>query len=124
MNIFLSVFDDGRLTDNLGRVIDFTNTIIIATSNAHSDLIKERIEAGMPMEQIAAELKQKLTDYFRPELLNRFSDIIVFKPLSPEDLVQIARLNLADLTKTLETEQGIKLSFDDKAVNQLVKIGI
>jgi ATP-dependent Clp protease ATP-binding subunit ClpA len=56
-------------------------------------------------------------------LLNRFSDIIVFKPLSPEDLVQIARLNLADLTKTLETEQGIKLSFDDKAVNQLVKIG-
>jgi len=72
MNIFLSVFDDGRLTDNLGRVIDFTNTIIIATSNAHSDLIKERIEAGMPMEQIAAELKQKLTDYFRPELLNRF----------------------------------------------------
>jgi len=123
LNVFLSVFDDGRLTDNLGRVIDFTNTIIIATSNAHSELIKERIEAGVPMEQIAAELKQKLTDYFRPELLNRFSDIIVFKPLSPEDLIQIARLNLADLAKTLETEQGIKLSFDDKAVNQLVKIG-
>ncbi|HOD96710.1 MAG TPA: ATP-dependent Clp protease ATP-binding subunit [Candidatus Paceibacterota bacterium] len=123
MNIFLSVFDDGRLTDNLGRVIDFTNTIIIATSNAHSALIKERIETGVAMEQIAAELKQKLTDYFQPELINRFSDIIVFKPLSPDDLIQIARLNLADLAQSLATEQGIKLFFDDKAVKQLVKIG-
>jgi ATP-dependent Clp protease ATP-binding subunit ClpC len=123
LNIFLSVFDDGRLTDNYGRVIDFTNTIIIATSNAHSDLIKQRIEEGVKIEDIAAELKKKLTEYFPPELLNRFSDIIVFKPLTPDDLIKITRLLLNDVAKTLKEERGIELAFDDSAVNQLVKIG-
>jgi len=123
LNLFLSVFDDGRLTDNFGRIIDFTNTIIIATSNAHSNLIKERIEAGISIEDIAAELKKRLTEYFPPELLNRFSDIIVFKPLTPNDLLKITQLLLNDLAKELEAERGIKLFFDEKAVNQLVEIG-
>ena len=82
VNLFLQVFDDGRLTDNLGRIVDFQNTIIIATSNAHSNFIKSEIEAGRTMSAISEELKKKLTEYFRPELLNRFSGIIVFKSLS------------------------------------------
>jgi len=123
LNIFLSVFDDGRLTDNFGRVIDFTNTIIIATSNAHSNLIKQRIEEGVSIEEIATEVKKKLTEYLPPELINRFSDIIVFKPLTPDDLIKITHLLLNDVAETLKEEKGIELTFDDSAVEQLVKIG-
>lgn len=123
LNIFLSVFDDGRLTDNFGRVIDFTNTIIIATSNAHSELIKEKIEAGASIKVIADELKKRLTEYFKPELINRFSDIIVFKPLSKENIKEIARLNLQDLTQNLKIERGIKIDFDETAVEKLAEIG-
>lgn len=123
LNIFLSVFDDGRLTDNFGRIIDFTNTIIIATSNAHSNLIKQRIEEGVDIKDIAAELKKRLTEYFPPELLNRFSDIIVFRPLRPEDLIAITNLLLNDLAKNLKEEKGIELIFDESVIKQLVAIG-
>ncbi len=123
LNMFLGVFDDGRLTDNLGRVIDFTNTIIIATSNAHSDLIKQRIEEGASVKKISEELKNRLTDYFRPELINRFSKVIAFQPLLPEHISQITILMLNGLSNDLEKEQGILLKFDDSALNQLVEIG-
>src|SRR3989344_5727126 len=79
LNLFLAVFDDGRLTDSLHRTVSFENVIIIATSNAHSDFIKSSLEEGRPMSQISDELKKKLTTYFKPELINRFSDIIVIK---------------------------------------------
>lgn len=123
LNLFLQVFDDGRLTDNLGRTIDFQNTIIIATSNAHSDFIKTEIEKGAPIKQIAEALKKKLVDYFRPELLNRFSDIIVFKNLSLGDIEAISRINLADLANQVRESQGIDLSFDDSAVKQVAELG-
>ena len=79
LNLFLQVFDDGRLTDNLGRTVDFQNTIIIATSNAHSDIINEALSKGEKMADIAEYLKKKLVDVFKPELLNRFSKVVVFK---------------------------------------------
>lgn len=123
LNIFLSVFDDGRLTDNLGRVVDFSNTIIIATSNAHSDIIKDDLEQGMSMEDVTKELKKRLTDYFRPELINRFTDIIVFKTLAPEDLRKIAVILLREITNVLEEKQGVKIQFDDSAIDRLVQIG-
>lgn len=123
LNVFLSVFDDGRLTDNLGRVIDFSNTIIIATSNAHSDVIKDELERGVKISEITKDVKKRLTDYFRPELLNRFSDIIVFKTLSPEDLKKIATILLKEITDILAEKQAVNISFDDSAVNQLVNIG-
>ncbi|MCX8015898.1 MAG: ATP-dependent Clp protease ATP-binding subunit [Patescibacteria group bacterium] len=123
LNIFLSVFDDGRLVDNFGRTIDFTNTIIIATSNAHSNLIKQRIEEGVDIENIATELKKRLTEYFPPELINRFSDIIVFKPLRPEDLLKITSLLLNDLAKNLKEEKGIELVFDESVIKKLVEVG-
>ena len=122
LNLFLQVFDDGRLTDNLGRVAGFQNTIIIATSNAHSDIINESLSKGEKMTDIAEYLKRKLTDVFRPELLNRFSRVVVFKDLSPKDVWAIAKINLADLAEILGG-QGIKMSFDESAVNQIAKLG-
>lgn len=123
LNLFLQVFDDGRLTDNLGRTVDFGNTIIIATSNAHSEFIKTHIEAHTPMETIAEELKKKLTDYFRPELLNRFSNVIVFKTLSPQDIESITKLQLKDLTETVSEAQGISLTFNDETIKKIAALG-
>jgi len=123
LNLFLAVFDDGRLTDNLGRVVDFTNTIIIATSNAHSDVIKDDLEQGMKMSEVAVDLKKRLSDYFRPELLNRFSNIIVFKTLAPEDLKKITVILLKEITNVLEENQGVEVKFEDSAIDELVRIG-
>ena len=122
LNLFLQVLDDGRLTDNLGRTVDFTNTIIIATSNAHSDITNEAVSNGESMADIAEYLKKKLVDVFKPELLNRFSKIIVFKNLEPAELSKIVLINLAELAATVKT-QGISLSFDPSAIVQLVKLG-
>jgi ATP-dependent Clp protease ATP-binding subunit ClpA len=123
LNLFLQVFDDGRLTDNLGRTVDFQNTIIIATSNAHSAFIKASIEEGKTIAAIVDEFKKKLVDYFRPELLNRFSDIIIFKTLTPEDVIKITRLQLDKLAKSLFEEQGIEIVFEDGAVRRLAELG-
>ncbi|MEK9168339.1 MAG: AAA family ATPase, partial [Patescibacteria group bacterium] len=123
LNLFLQVFDDGRLTDNFGRTVDFTNTIIIATSNAHSEFIKTHIEAHTPMETIAEELKKKLTDYFKPELLNRFSGVIAFKTLSRENIEAIAGLHLKDLAQSLEETNGISLDFDEAVVKKIAELG-
>jgi ATP-dependent Clp protease ATP-binding subunit ClpC len=123
LNLFLQVFDDGRLTDNMGRVADFQNTIIIATSNAHSDIINSSLNAGESMEEIADYLKRKLTDIFRPELLNRFSGIIIFKSLSPNDLKSIAKLQVKELAASLKDSQDIELECDDQALALLVELG-
>ncbi len=123
LNLFLQVFDDGRLTDSLGRIVDFTNAVIIATSNAHSNFIKERIEAGNDIEKISEELKKKLTEYFKPELLNRFSQIVVFKNLSPDDIEAVAKLQLKSLAKTLEETNGISLDFDESVVKYVAGLG-
>lgn len=122
LNLFLQVFDDGRLTDNLGNTVDFTNTIIIATSNAHSDIVNDSLEQGETMAGIADYLKRKLTDVFRPELLNRFSRIVVFKNLEPEELRGIVELRLGDFAESAAA-QGMALVFDDSAVKQISKLG-
>ncbi len=122
LNLFLQVLDDGRLTDNLGRTVDFQNTIVIATSNAHSDIINESLNQGQSMMQIADYLKRKLTDVFKPELLNRFSRIVVFKNLSPANLEKIVALNLADMAETLKG-QGVTMSFGEDVMKYFVKLG-
>ncbi|MAF80032.1 hypothetical protein CL629_03065 [bacterium] len=123
LNLFLQVFDDGRLTDSLGRTVDFQNTIIVATSNAHSDFIKTEIERGMGAMDIADELKQKLTEYFKPELINRFSDIIVFRDLNKEEIYSVAKILLGNLQRRLQEAQGIDLLFDDSAVREIARLG-
>jgi len=119
LNIFLQVFDDGRLTDNFGKVADFSNTIIIATSNAASNYIKEEIELGKPMSQIRDEVKKKLTEYFKPELINRFSGIVVFKELSRDNISAVARILLNGLAKDLMDSHSMEIKFTDEAIKKI-----
>jgi len=122
-NLFLQVFDDGRLTDSLGRVVDFENTIIIATSNAHSDVIHEALRKGESMTDIAEYLKNILVDVFHPELLNRFSDIIVFRDLKPNELEAIVRLQLEELADLLKESREVRLEWSGEVVELLAKLG-
>src|SRR5581483_3918651 len=123
LNLFLQVLDDGRLTDSLSRTVDFTNTIIIATSNAHSDIINEALAKGQSMGDIAEYLKSRLVDVFKPELINRFSKVVIFKNLGPKELAQIVALNLAQLAETVKAAQGMMITFAPEAVTQITKLG-
>lgn len=123
LDIFLPVFDEGRLTDNLGQVIDFTNTIIIATSNALSNFIKNEIEKNVDVKILSDRLKQKLTNYFKPELLNRFNEVVVFKPLTRDNLKEIVKLKLNELSSALSKNKKIELSFDNSVIERLAQLG-
>lgn len=123
LNLFLQVMDDGRLTDGLGRTIDFTNVILIATSNAGTQFIQDAVEKGTPITQIkTALLENELKTIYRPEFLNRFDGIIVFTPLTVEDVTAIAYLMMKTVTARLE-EKGIYFMATDKAVHDLAKMG-
>jgi len=123
LNIFLQVMDDGRLTDSLGRTLDFTNMIIIGTSNAGTDFIQEEITKGTSVEAITETLvREKLKSYFRPEFLNRFDGVIVFKPLGKEEIIQITKLLLIKLAKQLE-QKGIILKPTEEAIVEIAEAG-
>ncbi|MGC9611040.1 MAG: ATP-dependent Clp protease ATP-binding subunit [Minisyncoccia bacterium] len=123
LNLFLQVLDDGRLTDSLSRTVSFENTIIIATSNAHSEFIKSETEKGRLAEDIADEIKKKLTDYFKPELINRFSDTMVFRNLNRNEISSVTELLMRDLADLLFETKGIVLSWDETAVGKLADLG-
>jgi ATP-dependent Clp protease ATP-binding subunit ClpC len=123
LGLFLQVLDDGRLTDGLGRTVDFQNAIIIATSNAHSVLIQDQIRAGMAPHSLEELLKSRLTEYFKPELINRFSRVVVFAPLSADDTVAVARLALAELSTSIEKTQAISVVFDESAIQEVARRG-
>ena len=124
-NLFLQVFDDGRLTDNKGNTVSFRNAIIIATSNAGSEYIREEVEKGVKMDK---SFRTKLLDQlqtkglFRPELLNRFDDVVVFKPLGQDQVTAVTKLLLDALKKQL-SEQDIQLSFDDAVIEKVSQEG-
>lgn len=125
LNVFLQVFDDGRLTDALGRTVDFTNTIIIATSNAGAELIRESIarhgadEEGL-RERVLETLQTR--NVFRPEFLNRFDAIVMFKPLTEAQTNRVAQLLLADLNARLK-EKDITVVADETVLAKLVSLG-
>lgn len=123
LNLFLQVFDDGRLTDSMGRTVSFENTILIATSNAHSDFIKEQIEKGISVEATADELKKKLTTYFKPELINRFSDIIVFRTLKLDEIKIVAKFMVKEVVDTLMETQGVELRIEESALAKIAEVG-
>ena len=123
LNVFLQVFDDGRLTDSLGRTVQFQNIIVIATSNAQSDFVKAEIEKGRSIAEISDELKDNLTTYFKPELLNRFSDIIVFRDLKPDEIFQIATFLLRDVQDQIRASNGIALQCEDGAIREIARRG-
>jgi len=124
-NLFLQVFDDGRLTDNKGNTVSFRNAIIIATSNAGSEFIREQIAKGVKVDnKFEHQLLEQLETQglFKPELLNRFDDVVIFKPLGPEQVTKVVKLMLEDLKKTLE-KQDIKVYFDDAVVAKIAQEG-
>ena len=124
LNLFLQVFDDGRLTDSLGRTVDFTNTIIIATSNAGSKVVsKMYIDEESSSERMIQMLEPYLLKYFTPEFLNRFTAKVVFKSLSKKDIIAIAKLQLNNLAQRLEKAQGITLLVSDEAVDKIAHLG-
>ena len=123
LNILLQVMDDGRLTDNTGRTVDFTNTIIIATSNAGTKFIQDNLSRGLRVEEVKQQLlDQQLSEYFRPEFINRFDGIVVFKPLSMDDVVKIAHIMLTSISANLE-ERGIHFRVTPEAVKELARVG-
>ena len=125
-NILLQVFDDGRLTDGKGRVVDFTNTIIIATSNLGSAQIIENDKATgkdkKDKKALKAELMEVLRGHFRPEFINRIDDIIVFDSLNKDEIKNIVRLQLEKVTQLL-AEKGVSITFSDALVDDLAKRG-
>jgi ATP-dependent Clp protease ATP-binding subunit ClpB len=125
-NILLQVLDEGRLTDNKGRVADFKNTIIIMTSNMGSDIIQQRFEAtkdiDSAMESAKVEVLGLLKQSVRPEFLNRIDDIIMFTPLSKDNIVEIVGLQLKGLTRML-SKQGITFDATNEATAYLAEKG-
>ena len=130
-NILLQVLDDGRLTDNKGRTVNFKNTIIIMTSNMGSQLIQQRFEEWARKneqererieEETKTEVLEMLKKTIRPEFLNRIDDIIMFHPLTAPQIAQIVQLQVASIGKLL-AGQGVTLSVADSAVSLVAKAG-
>ncbi len=127
-NILLQVLDDGRLTDNKGRTADFTNTIIIMTSNLGSHIISERL-SGMTdknreavFEATRIEVMAMLRQTIRPEFLNRIDELIMFKPLTEEEIIQIVRLQLDHLAGML-LKNDIKITVTNEAIKLIAAEG-
>jgi ATP-dependent Clp protease ATP-binding subunit ClpB len=122
-NILLQLLEDGRLTDSQGRTVDFKNSVIIMTSNIGSTMLIEAAERGMAAFDEAAErVRLQLREHFRPEFLNRVDEIIVFRPLSEEQLMEIVRLLLAGVERRL-AETGIGLEVTDAARAHVAREG-
>ncbi len=122
LNLFLQVLDDGRLTDASGKLTDFTNTIIIATSNAGSLIIANGLNSGKKLEDFSKDVSDELLKIFKPELINRFDEVVLFKTLSPEDLKKIVGIKLKVLQVMLKKE-GYLIEFKDAVIEKLTEIG-
>jgi ATP-dependent Clp protease ATP-binding subunit ClpB len=129
-NVLLQVLDEGRLTDNKGHTVDFKNTIIIMTSNVGSQLIREKVTMEFNDDshwdevfgELRKELLQVLQRTIRPEFLNRIDEIIVFRPLSKDDIRQIVTLQLRRVEEMVQ-KRGITIEVTDEAKDWLAKLG-
>ena len=129
-NILLQVLDDGRLTDNKGRTVDFRNTIIIMTSNMGSHIIQENFAAAFSGEKLAPEVVEKtrmdvidlLKQQLKPEFLNRIDEIVMFEPLTRRDIERIVDIQLGVVRRML-AENGIRLEYSEKAREWIAAAG-
>ncbi len=121
-NVLLQVLDDGRLTDNLGHTVDFTNTIIVMTSNLGSQMIQEIAREGGDVEEMREAVFSILRKHFLPEFLNRVDEIIIFRPLSREHIRKVVQLQLKRFAQQLAQRQ-IQLEFTDAVVNAIAEEG-
>lgn len=123
--LFLQVFDEGRLTDARGHTVSFQHAIIIATSNAGAELIRAEAKDGVLPAGFGATLTDHLlsTGVFSPELLNRFDGVITFTPLTPEHLQEVARLLLVKLNARLDKQHGVTVAVTPELIDYLISIG-
>src|SRR5207249_5958326 len=121
LNVMLQLLDDGRLTDGKGRTVDFKNTVVIMTSNVGSREIQEAAADGNEAEMRSRAL-EVLRGHFRPEFLNRIDDIVVFHPLTPEQLATIVELQVRQLSGRLQ-DKHITLVLTDRAKQHLARVG-
>ena len=121
-NILLQILDDGRLTDAQGRTVDFKNAVVIMTSNIGADRIQQFAREGGDFDRLKDELMELLRGSFRPEFINRIDEIIVFRALSEEQLLDITGLLLDRLSRRLRA-QGIQVQFGEEAVRLLAREG-
>lgn len=124
LNLLLQLLDEGQLTDESGKAASFKDSVIITTSNAGAQEIRERIEKGENIEDFANQFTDNLINAgsFKPELLNRFDEIVLFRPLKPDELKQVVILMLEEVNKTL-ADKNIKLSLTDAAIDKIVAEG-
>jgi ATP-dependent Clp protease ATP-binding subunit ClpC len=121
-DIFLQVFDEGRLTDSHGKIADFRNTIIIMTSNLGSDLIRDLAQKGKTYEEIKEQVIKYIEHRFRPEFLNRIDEIIIFKPLTTTEVMKILDILINNLNQKLKESQ-IKVELTDKLKEYIIEKG-
>ena len=121
-NVLLQVLDDGRLTDNKGRTVNFKNTLIIFTSNLGSQLIRENEEQGVPHEQTSQQVIELLKQTVRPEFLNRIDETIMFTPLNEKQIRDIVSMQIAGVHKML-MDSGIDLRVTDDAIDYIAQEG-
>jgi ATP-dependent Clp protease ATP-binding subunit ClpB len=121
-NALLQVMDDGRITDSQGHTVDFKNTVIIMTSNVGSRYLTEGVTGDQIPENVRESVMAELRQGFRPEFLNRIDDVILFKPLTLEEITKIVDLLLVQLNKRLADRQ-IKIEFDAEASNWIAERG-
>ncbi|GMI95243.1 heat shock protein 101 [Hibiscus trionum] len=118
-NTLLQVLDDGRLTDGQGRTVDFRNTVIIMTSNLGAEHLLSGLSGKCSMQAARDRVMQEVRRHFRPELLNRLDEIVVFDPLSHDQLMKVARLQMKDVASRL-AEKGIALAVTDAALDYIL----
>ena len=121
-NILLQVLDDGRLSDSLGHTVDFTNTIVVMTSNIGSQVIQEINREGGSEAQVAEAVMETLRARFLPEFLNRVDEVLIFHPLSPEAIHKIVVLQVQRLRKML-ADKGVELEVTERAVSAIALEG-
>ncbi|MEA1909504.1 MAG: ATP-dependent Clp protease ATP-binding subunit [Patescibacteria group bacterium] len=124
LNVFLRMLDEGKVTDNLGNEIDFTHTIIIATSNAEARMIENLVRDDVDYSVMQKQLVEKITQTeFKPEFINRFDGVIVFKPLSLQESLDIVKIKIKKLKTRLRESKDIILEITEKAIKALVEKG-
>jgi ATP-dependent Clp protease ATP-binding subunit ClpB len=127
-NILLQVLDDGRLTDNKGRTVDFRNTIVIMTSNMGSHIIAERLsEAGNEpspevVERVKGEVVELLRQHLKPEFLNRIDEVVMFEPLGRKAVEEIVDMQLRSVAKLLR-DNGVELIYSSEARRHIADVG-
>jgi len=121
-NVLLQILDDGRLSDNQGHTVDFTNTIIVMTSNIGSQMIQEISREGGTEDEIRVAVEESLRARFLPEFLNRIDEVMIFHPLDEKQIHQIVGIQVRRLKAHLE-EKGIDLTVTDAAIDEIAREG-